>query len=326
MESRKLISCVFAWILVVSLLACSQVSPKTASTATFLPTIVVNQVERETKIPANALKMIPETDDHPPIVYSSDYKQPVPIPGAVNTAGAEDSPFILPDGNTLYFFFTPDVNVPVEKQILDGVTGIYVSKKVNGEWGRPDRIILQDSGKIAGDGCEFVMGDTMWFCSVREGYSGIHWFTAEFNDGMWQNWKIADFDPGYQVGELHIAREGSELYFGSERAGGKGKLDIWVSKKIDGSWQEPINIAAVNTPDSEGWPAISINGNELWFTRNYGIWRSVKVNVEWQEASLVVAPLAGEPSMDEAGNLYFVHHFYQEDRMIEADLYVAYRK
>ena len=40
----------------------------------------------------------------------------------VNTSGREDSPFLLPDGQTLYFFFTPDVSIPAEKQLFDGVT------------------------------------------------------------------------------------------------------------------------------------------------------------------------------------------------------------
>jgi len=40
----------------------------------------------------------------------------------VNTSGGEDSPFLLPDSQTLYFFFTPDVSIPTEKQLFDGVT------------------------------------------------------------------------------------------------------------------------------------------------------------------------------------------------------------
>ena len=105
-----------------------------------------------------------------------------------------------------------------------------------------------------------------------------------------------------------------------------GGLDIWASKKVDGEWQEPANVPAVNTPDGDGWPALSPDGAELWFYRNFGIWRSRKANGEWQEPELIVSPLAGEPSLDAADNLYFVHHFFQGDVMIEADIYVAYRK
>ncbi len=270
--------------------------------------------------------MSPDNDQNPPLLHTSDFEPPVPVPGLVNTAGAEDGVFVTPDGNTMYFFFTPDVNVPVEKQILDGVTGLYVSHKNNGIWGKPERIILQDPGKLAMDGCVFVQGNVMWFCSARDGYTGVHWFTADYKDGKWQNWKNADFNPEYQVGELHISRDGHELYFGSKRPGGKGGLDIWVSKLVDGTWQEPLNVAAVNTPDDEGWPALNPAENELWITRNWGVWRSKRVKGEWQAAELIVSPLAGEASVDSAGNLYFVHHFYVNGKMIEADIYVAYKK
>lgn len=89
---------------------------------------------RESKIPAAAVKITPQTDVNPVKSLSSEYSDPVPVPGKVNTAGAEDSAFIMPDGNTLYFFFTPDTKIPVEKQIIDEVTGIYSSKKANGSW------------------------------------------------------------------------------------------------------------------------------------------------------------------------------------------------
>ena len=232
MNRRKLAFCTIVWVTLI--LACSVPLIFTPNSQDILiSTAVVDKVDRETKIPANAVKILPETDEHPPLLNSSDYEKPVPVPGGVNTAGAEDSPFITPDGITLYFFFTPDINVPVEKQILDGVTGIYVSKKVNGEWSEPERVVLQDLGKLAMDGCEFVSGDIMWFCTVREGYTDIHWFTAEYKNGMWQNWKIADF-PDYKVGELHITGDGTELYFGSDRPGGKGKrlliaVPLWHS-------------------------------------------------------------------------------------------------
>jgi hypothetical protein len=327
MRVRKLYRGALGSILLALILSCSRVSesPRTAS-ATPIPSKAAQEVDRQAQIPPNAVKMSPESDEHPPQVHSSEYEPPIPLPGDVNTAGAEDSPFITLDGNSLYFFFTPDANIPAEKQLSDGVTGIYVSHKVNDEWSKGERILLQDPGKLALDGCEFVLGDIMWFCSAREGYTGVHWFTAENIHGSWQNWEPADFNPAYQVGELYISRDGTELYFGSDRPGGKGGLDIWVSEKQDGIWQVPVNLAPVNTADREGWPALNSGGDELWFYRNYSIWRSKKVGGEWQAAELMVSSLAGEPSLDEAGNLYFVHHFYSGDRLIEADIYVAYKR
>lgn len=271
--------------------------------------------------------MSPQTDAHPPLLsFNDEYEDPVPIPGFVNTAGMEDSPFIMPDGNTLYFFFTPDAHVPAEKQLLDGVTGIYVSHKTSDKWGRPQRVILQERGKLSLDGCVFVQGDVMWFCSAREGYTRLQWFTAEYESGLWKNWAPADFKPEYQVGELHITGDGSELYFGSSRPGGKGSLDIWVSKNLAGEWQEPVNVSALNTADDEGWPAVTLDGKELWFYRNFSVWRSKKWGGDWQPAEQVISPLAGEPSLDAVGNLYFVHHYYLDGNLIEADIYVAYKK
>lgn len=279
--------------------------------------------DRQAKIPAEAVKVTPLTDKNPPKSLSVDFRDPVPVKGEINTAGAEDSPFVLPDGNTLYFFFTPDVRVPAEKQIIDGVTGIYVSKKVNGKWQKPERVVLQDSGKVSLDGCEFVSGNTLWFCSAREGYTGIHWFMANLVDGRWADWKNADFNPDYKVGELHIFND--ELFYHSDRAGGKGDRDIWITKKVNGEWQVPVNVAAVNTLGDEGWPALSPDGNELWISKDYGVWRAKRMSGGWTTPELIFSPLAGEASIDRQGNVYFVHHFFKDNTMIEADIYVAAR-
>lgn len=285
--------------------------------------------DRYAAIPQDAVKMLPENDSHPPILHSSEFEAPVPLPAPLNSAGGEDSPFITPDGNTLYFFFTPDVSIPAEKQVLDNVTGIWASHRSGGSWSEPQRVVLQDAGKLALDGCEFVDGNTMWFCTAREGHTGLHWFTAEYSDGAWRNWRNADFPPGYEVGELHITTDG-RLYFHSARAGGKTGLDIWVMERRGGKWEEPENVAVLNSPDNEGWPFVSRDGRELWFTRFHrgspALFRSKSENNSWSEPELIVSQFAGEPTLDDEGNLYFVHHYYRDSEMIEADIYAAYKK
>lgn len=149
-------------------------------------------------------------------------------------------------------------------------------------------------------------------------------------DGEWTNWENAGkkLNVDYEVGELHITADGAELYFHSARAGGKGNYNIWVTRKVDGQWQEPENIEAVNTADNEGWPFITQDGDELWFTRTYlgspGVFRSRRIDGEWGEPELIISQFAAEPSLDTAGNLYFTHHFFDGGKMIEADVYVAY--
>jgi hypothetical protein len=293
---------------------------------------VENKIKsREEAIPDDAVKMTPEIDQFPPLLHSDEYNEPIPLLGSVNTAGAEDSPFIpCCEEDTLYFFFTPDVEIPVEKQVLDGVTGIYVSKKVNNFWNEVERVVLQDPLKLALDGCTFVQNNIIWFCSAREGYTGIHWFTAEYVDEKWKNWQNADFASELEVGELHFTKDFTELYYHSTKAGGKGGTDIWYTKNINGIWQEPININIVNSEENEGYPYITPDGNELWFNKWYlgtpAVFRSIKIEGEWQEPDLIISQFTGEPTLDDDGNIYFVHHFYENGKMIEADIYVAYRK
>jgi len=326
---RLMIAIMLAFVLIFGCVSQQPGEPQkniTPPTEKFWPNIT-----REESIPSTAVKMTPENDSYPPILHSDEWNEPVPLGPPVDTAGAEDSPFITPDGKNLYFFFTPDPNIPAEKQLFDNVTGIWVSKKLpDGKWGNAERVVLQDSEKLALDGCEFVQGNTIWFCSAREGYTGILWFTAEFRNGIWQDWKNADFDPDYEVGEMHISSNWSELYFGSSRPGGKGGLDIWVSENVSGKWQEPQNLEILNTADNEGWPYLSQDGNELWFLRFYqgspALFRSKRINETWSEPELIISQFAGEPTLDNAGNIYFVHHFYKDAKMIEADIYVAYRK
>lgn len=286
---------------------------------------------RQQAIPAGAVKMAPENDKYPPILHSEEFYQPAPLPSPVNSAGAEDSPFITPDGKTFYVFFTPDVKVPVEKQLLDGVTGVYMSYLLeNGSWSEPERVLLNRD--ISLDGCVYVNGNQMWFCSARRGYSGLHWFTAEYVNSSWQNWKYSNYNllKGFDVGELHFSSDLSELYYHSSRPGGLGEYDIWVTRNIEGKWQEPENISVINSPDSDGWPFISEDGKELWFTRFYmgspALFRSELENGKWAEPELMVSQFAGEPTLDSAGNLYFVHHYYDNNEMLEADIYLARRK
>lgn len=214
------------------------------------------------------------------------------------------------------------------------MTGIYRSEKIHGEWQEPGRLFLQYFDRLGFDGDPTVRGDTLWFGSIRQGnFRDIDIWTAKLVNGRWADWTNAGglFNKTYQLGELHVSADGSEIYFGSPRAGGQGQSDIWVTRKVDGHWQEPENIAAVNTAEHEGQPFLSEDGTELWFTRQIGgtaIFRSLKLNGEWQSPEMVVSSLAGEPALDAAGNLYFVHHRWNEtlNRVTEADIYVCYRK
>ncbi len=256
------------------------------------------------------------------------------MPGPVNTAGAEDSPFISLDGNRFFFFFTPDVDIPAEQQILDGVTGIWWTWRVGGEWVEPARIILSED--LALDGAHYYSNDSLWFGSVRQGnYAEIDYYISVLNGDSWGMPVNAGsrINQELDVGEIHIA--GNSMYYGLKNPPVTGDYDLYVSEYIGEDWSDAESLGdSVNSQYDDYLPYVSGDGNELWFTRPSGlgytgpaIFRSVRINDStWSEAEEIISNFAGEPCLDSAGNIYFVHHFFNvEVEMLEADIYVAYR-
>lgn len=83
----------------------------------------------------------------------------------------------------------------------------------------------------------------------------------------------------------------STLYFSSNREGGKGEFDIYMSKFIDGKYTVPENLGdAINTEHHETSPCISPDGNFLLFDaigrdEGKGIYISYKKeNGDWDKA------------------------------------------
>ena len=336
---RSSITLCIIWMTVAGTLlaACNQPQVSATAQASLPPT----SLSRAASIPTGAVKMQPSDDAWPPTV-APDWQPPVPLGAPIDTPGAEDSPFLTLDGRELYFFFTPDLNIPVERQIGDGVTGIWVSQRTPGAgWSEPTRVVLSDPGQVALDGCEFVLGEVMYFCSVRPGnLREVDLYTARRVNGTWQDWQNAgrQLNLDYTVGEMHITADGQTLYFGSSRPGGLGGRDLWSSTKTADGWSIPVNLGtAVNTGNDEDRPYLSPDGQQLWFdgTSRQGrpgpsVFRSLRqADGSWGPPEEIVSTFAGEPTLSPDGRtLYFVHHFFSPDlkHMIEADIFVTTRK
>jgi hypothetical protein len=318
---------------VVLLMACQTATLSATPSPLPYPTAVKNRLE---DILPSAVKGTPENDFWPPTIAPG-WSKPVPLGAPVNTAGGEDSPFVTPDGQTLYFFFTPDVNLPVEKTVNDGLTGIWMSRRSGDGWSDPERVWLIRSGQLSLDGCETVIGDRMYFCSTRaENPTTVAWYFAKLSGGRWSNWTNAGEWINHNVdGEMHIAAGYREIFFASRRAGGQGGFDLWVAPSTADGWGEPENLGAeVNTAGDENRPFVSYDGNELWFdsssrkgTPGPSTFRCLRqADGTWGACREIIGSFAGEPNVTEDGKtLYFIHHYYSADmrQMIEADIYVS---
>jgi hypothetical protein len=94
------------------------------------------------------------------------------------------------------------------------------------------------------------------------------------------------------------SKDGLTLYFTSDRAGGFGATDLWLSQRRhrNAAWEPPVNLGGViNTAASEGVPALSRDEHWLFFNSNrpgtFGdndIWASWRQNTHddfgWEPA------------------------------------------
>ena len=77
-----------------------------------------------------------------------------------------------------------------------------------------------------------------------------------------------DINSDYWDSQATISCDGTTLYFSSNREGGFGGADIWVSHlREDGTWDEPVNMGPkINTEGDEEAPFITNDGRNLFFS------------------------------------------------------------
>jgi hypothetical protein len=67
---------------------------------------------------------------------------------------------------------------------------------------------------------------------------------------------------------VFLSKDELTLYFTSDRPGGLGDLDIWVSQRasVDSPWPPPVNLGPpINTPAADLAPNLSVDGHLLFF-------------------------------------------------------------
>jgi WD40-like Beta Propeller Repeat len=98
-----------------------------------------------------------------------------------------------------------------------------------------------------------------------------------------------DVNSVYDEGGPAISKDGLSLYFNSDRPGGFGNQDIWVSQRSreDEPWSPAQNLGpTVNTAGLEAIPAFSRDGHWMFFNSNRGggfgqidLWASYRAHV-----------------------------------------------
>lgn len=217
-------------------------------------------------------------------------------------------------------------SVFVFTQKQNGKTRILCSYKTSDKWKIPSDITKQLGGidryysnSITGDGKTLII-------YMDDGRDGNLYYSQR-KDSTWS--KIRNLGKAINTvyWEAHgfITPDGKSLYFSSNKPGGKGELDIWVSnKEKNGSWKQPVNCGSViNTPYSENTPFFEPDSGTLLFSSSghtsiggYDIFRSIYKRGSWSHPAGLPFPVnkTGDDSFFIFNNRDsgFITSFYDE--------------
>lgn len=182
---------------------------------------------------------------------------------SINSPVSEYFPALTIDGD--HFYYTRRVDHLNED--------FYESSRKNNIWSR-SRSLPGDINTAQNEGAQNISQDGEWLiftgCNFPDGYGScdlyISYLTAEGwskpeNLGPQINTEAWESAPSLSPDKRH-------LYFASNRVGGLGKSDIYISQRNpDGSWGPPRNAGPmINTTGNESCPFIHADNQTLYFT------------------------------------------------------------
>jgi hypothetical protein len=182
---------------------------------------------------------------------------------AINTPSIEVGPNLSADGLTLYF-------VSDRPGGHSGTAELWVSTRATPRdpWqpavnvGLPVNSHSAASPSISADGLELFFDNGLRVRPGGQG-SGDIWFTRRATaSSRWnepQNLGPVVNGPDTE-GVPKLSHDGLTLFFSSDRPGGSGRRDIWVTSRATRSepWTAPVNAGpAVNGPGNDWCPALS---------------------------------------------------------------------
>lgn len=209
------------------------------------------------------------------LIIQRDKKEfsPINLGANINTENEEYLPFLSLDGNTLIFtrrYLKEEPEPHMEEDFFYSIrdtTGAWTEAvlfppPINSDQNE-GALSLSPDGRylfFAGCGREDGWGSCDIYASVRK---GEQWGRV-FNLGQTVNSMYWESQPC-------MASDGKTLYFASNRPGGFGGSDIWMSQLSEiGIWSKPVNLGSnINTSGDENSPFIHPDGKTLYFASNW---------------------------------------------------------
>jgi hypothetical protein len=189
--------------------------------------------------------------------------------------GTQDKrePFISPDGEKLFF--------------VGYWADIWMSTRIRGQWSAPSRL----GGPINTDAEEWhptmTSEGTLYFCSSRNAPAGgFNIYRSRLEDDQYKQVEKLDSainSPQYGAWDPFIAPDESFMIFSSDRPGGFGNADQYISyHNQDGTWSAPQNLgSAINTSGIEYGSYVSHDGKYYFFSRPTGWGPDKEADIYW---------------------------------------------
>jgi hypothetical protein len=201
-----------------------------------------------------------------------------------------ENPAVSFDGNTIVY---------TERRGI--LNAIMFSKKIKGKWQPPVEITSQLNAGDDCSSCSLNSDGTLLFLYKTDNYDG-NIYSAEYVDSSWTPIKKLNKNINTKFYESHasVSADGKKLYFTSNRDGGIGGLDIYLSEKNAlGDWGIPINLGStINTIYNEDTPFITLNDSLLYFSSEghkgiggYDIFRSNGTGSTWESPENMGFPI-----------------------------------
>lgn len=109
-------------------------------------------------------------------------------------------------------------------------------------------------------------GITMYFVRGNAAHNADIYFSTRTPRGWTRPLPLQEINSEADEMGPDLSPDGVTLYFYSNRAGGLGGYDLWVTHRSDGHWGEPSNLGPlVNSRDNDYGPSLSPDGTALYF-------------------------------------------------------------